>query len=86
MLVQLAYAISVSDPLNIYVDSYGTVKEGMTDDDLLDIMNKNFNFRPYNMIQELNLRRPIFRKTATYGHFGREDPDFTWEVPKKLEL
>lgn len=86
VLIQVAYAISVADPLCIYVNSYGTTKEGYTDADLLKIVKKNFNFRPYNMIEELNLRRPIFRKTSTFGHFGRNDKDFTWENPKKLEL
>ena len=85
-LVQVAYAIGVSDPMCIYVNSYGTVKEGMTDDDLHDIVEKNFNFRPSKMIEELELRRPIYRKTSTFGHFGRNDPDFTWEKVKKLEL
>ena len=86
VLIQVSYAISVSDPLNVYIESYGTAKEGLTDDDLLEIVKKNFNFRPYNMIEELNLRRPIFRKTATFGHFGRNEADFTWEKPKRLEL
>lgn len=85
-LVQVAYAIGVSDPMCIYVNSYGTVKEGMTDDDLHDIVEKNFNFRPSKMIEELDLRRPIYRKTSTFGHFGRNDPDFTWEKIKKLEF
>jgi S-adenosylmethionine synthetase len=85
-LVQVAYAIGVSDPMCIYVNSYGTVKEGMTDDDLHDIVEKNFNFRPSKMIEELDLRRPIYRKTSTFGHFGRNDPDFTWEKVKKLEF
>lgn len=86
VLIELAYAISVSDPLCVYVNSYGTVKEGYTDDDLLDVVEKNFNFRPYQMIEELKMRRPIFKKTTTFGHFGRNDPDFEWENPKKLEF
>lgn len=86
VLVELAYAISVSDPLCIYVNSYGTVKEGLSDDDLHEIILKNFNFRPYNMIAELDLRRPIFQKTSTFGHFGRNLEDFTWEKPKQLEF
>merc|ERR1712194_589524 len=86
-LVQLSYAIGISHPLSIYVDSYGTVaKEGMTDADLTKIVEKNFDLRPGGIIRDLHLRRPIFRKTAAYGHFGREDPDFTWEKPKKLEF
>ena len=85
-LVQVSYAIGLPDPLSIYVDSYGTVKEGMTDEDLIRVVKKNFNFRPGNIIKELNLLRPIYRKTAAYGHFGRNDPDFTWEKPKQLVL
>lgn len=81
--VQVSYAIAVADPLSIYIDSLGTVKEGMTDYDLLHVVLKNFDFRPGSMIKELKLTRPIFRKTATFGHFGRSDPDFTWEQPKK---
>ena len=85
-LIQVSYAIGVSHPLSIYVDSYGSVKEGYTDEDLVEIVKKNFDFRPYNMIEELNLKRPIFKKTARFGHFGRNDPDFTWETPKELKL
>jgi len=59
------------------------VQGGRTDDDLKKIVEENFNFRPGNIIKELNLRRPIYLKTAKYGHFGRNDPDFTWEQPKK---
>jgi S-adenosylmethionine synthetase len=78
----VSYAIGIADPLSIHVDSYGTVKEGMTDDDLVRIVKNNFNFRPGKIIQELQLKRPIFQKTASFGHFGRDDPDFTWETPK----
>jgi S-adenosylmethionine synthetase len=81
--VQVSYAIAMSDPLSIFVDSLGTVKEGMTDYDLLHIVLKNFDFRPGSMIKELKLERPIYKKTAAYCHFGRMDPDFTWEYPKK---
>jgi S-adenosylmethionine synthetase len=85
-LVQLSYAIGVSYPLSVFVDSYGTVKEGMTDADLVKLINKNFDLRPGGIIRDLDLRKPIYRKTAAYGHFGREDPDFSWEKPKKLEM
>ena len=85
-LVQLSYAIGVSYPLSIYVQSYGTVKEGMTDSDLTEVVKKNFDLRPGCIIRDLNLRRPIMRKTAAYGHFGRDDPDFEWEKPKALEM
>jgi S-adenosylmethionine synthetase len=81
--VQVSYAIGVADPLSIFVDSLGTVKEGLSDYDLLHIVLKNFDFRPGSMIDELKLKRPIYKKTASFGHFGRMDPDFTWEYPKK---
>jgi S-adenosylmethionine synthetase len=84
-LVQLSYAIGISHPLSVFVDSYGTVKEGLTDHDLTDIVQKNFDLRPGAIIRDLDLRRPILRKTAAYGHFGREDPDFTWEKIKELK-
>ncbi len=81
-LVQVSYAIGVAEPLSIYVDSYGTgVKP---DSEILDIIKKNFDLRPGVLIRDLKLKRPIYKKTAAYGHFGRDDPDFTWEIPKKL--
>jgi S-adenosylmethionine synthetase len=87
VLVQVSYAIGMADPLSIYVDSYGTVKNGKTDNDLMNIVKKNFSFRPGNMIKELKLKRPIYQKTAAFGHFGRKIPEFTWEYPKeKLEI
>lgn len=83
-LVQLAYAIAVAEPLSIYVDSYGTGK--YSDSDLLKIVNANFKLSPYHIIHGLDLRRPIYSKTASYGHFGRDEPEFTWEKPKALEI
>jgi len=82
VLVQVSYAIGLADPLSIYIDSYGTVKAGLNDYDLIRIVKNNFNFRPGSIIKELDLKRPIYKKTAKYGHFGRSDPDFTWEKPK----
>merc|ERR1712086_1211416 len=84
-LVQLSYAIGVPYPLSVYVDSYGTVSKDHTDAELTDVVNKNFDLRPGCIIRDLNLRRPILRKTAAYGHFGRDDPDFTWEQAKELQ-
>jgi S-adenosylmethionine synthetase len=85
VLVQLSYAIGVAYPLSVFVDSYGTSKRsGKTDKELTEIINKNFDFRPGGIIRDLQLRRPILKKTAAYGHFGRTDPDFTWETPKAL--
>ena len=86
VLVQIAYSIGVADPLSVYVNSYGTVKEGYTDKKLVDIVLKNFNLRPGMIIKELNLKTPLYAKTACGGHFSREDQGFPWEIPKKLEL
>jgi len=85
-LVQLSYAIGVKHPLSIFVDTYGTgvTRSGKSDADITEIVKTNFDLRPGAIIRDLNLRRPVMKKTAAYGHFGREDPDFTWEVPKKL--
>jgi len=85
-LIQVSYAIGLADPLSIHVETYGTAKHGRSEADIVRIVKKNFNFRPGNIIQELNLKRPIYQKTAAFGHFGRNDPDFTWETPKTLNL
>merc|ERR1712151_11962 len=82
-LVQVSYAIGLADPLSVFVETYGTNKEGVTQDDIHKIVHNNFNFRPGNIIKELDLKRPIYQKTAAFGHFGRMDPDFKWEYPKK---
>ena len=82
-LVQVSYAIGLADPLSVHIETYGTIKEGLTKDDLHRIVHDNFNFRPGNIIKELDLKRPIYQKTAAFGHFGRNDPDYTWETPKK---
>jgi len=84
VLVQVSYAIGVPDPLAIFIDSYGTGTK--SDKELADIVKKNFDLRPGCIIRDLKLLRPIYQKTAAYGHFGRKDPDFTWESPKKLEF
>jgi S-adenosylmethionine synthetase len=81
-LVQVSYAIGLADPLSIHVDTYGSAMDGLDDEDITRIVVKNFNFRPGHIIKELDLKRPIYLKTAKYGHFGRDDPDFTWEQPK----
>nr|BAN40947.1 S-adenosylmethionine synthetase, putative [Entamoeba invadens] len=83
-LVQLSYAIGLSHPLSVYVDTYKTGV--IPDEKIVDIVNKNFDMRPGMIIKNLKLRRPIFQKTAAGGHFGRNDPDFLWEVPKTLEM
>jgi len=84
VLVQVAYAIGVAKPLSIFLDTYGTGKK--SDKEILDIVNANFDLRPGVIRRELNLCRPIYEKTAYGGHFGRNDPDFTWETPKELKF
>ena len=81
--IQLAYAIGVSHPLSIMVDTFGT---GSVDDALLaSAVEKVFDLRPGAIIRDLDLRRPIYEKTAAYGHFGRKDPDFTWEATNRTD-
>lgn len=75
--VQIAYAIGIPEPVSIFVDTFGTSK--IDDIELVTLIKKNFDLTPKGIIEKLNLRRPIFKKTAAYGHFGREDEDFTWE-------
>jgi S-adenosylmethionine synthetase len=86
VIVQVSYAIGIAKPLSVFVDSYGTVCDGKTDKDLLQIVNNNFDLRPGCIIRDLDLLRPIYSKTACYSHFGRNDSDFTWETPKKLDM
>lgn len=83
-LVQLSYAIGVAKPLSVYVDTYGTHKVDMKR--INEAVDKHFDLRPGMIRKELQLRRPIYHKTAAYGHFGRSDPDFLWEKPKVLNL
>jgi S-adenosylmethionine synthetase len=79
--VQLAYAIGVADPVSVLVDTFGTCK---VDQDILPgLVRDNFKLTPKGIIESLKLRRPIYCKTAAYGHFGRTDPDFTWEATDK---
>ena len=75
--VQVAYAIGVADPVSIMVDTFGTGKVSNTR--LEQLIRRHFDFTPAGIIKYLNLRRPIYRKTAAYGHFGRSEPEFTWE-------
>jgi len=83
-LVQVSYSIGVAHPLSIFVDTYGTGSK--SDEEILSIIKKNFDLRPGIISRDLKLKRPIYQKTAAFGHFGRNDPDFTWEQPKKLEF
>ncbi|KAJ3286769.1 methionine adenosyltransferase sam2 [Borealophlyctis nickersoniae] len=81
-LVQLSYAIGVAEPTSIYIDTYGTGKK--TNSELLEIIKNNFDLRPGVIVKELDLWKPIYRQTAAYGHFGREQ--FSWEKPKALKF
>lgn len=81
--IGIAYAIGVARPLSIYVDTFGT---GIYDDEkITEIVKENFDFRPQAIIDKLDLLRPIYKKTAAYGHFGRDDEDFTWEKLDKVD-
>lgn len=82
--VQIAYVIGVAEPISILVRTFGTGK--VSDAKLLDLIRKHFDLTPAGIIRMLKLKRPIYKKTATYGHFGRFDPDFTWERTDKAAL
>ena len=82
--VQLAYAIGVAEPTGIYVDTQDTNK--IPEEKIAELVRKHFPIKPKDILEQLKLRRPIFRKTASYGHFGREDPDFEWEKTNKADL
>jgi S-adenosylmethionine synthetase len=79
--VQVAYAIGIAEPVSVLVETFGTGK--IAPERLSELVRGNFNLTPKGIIESLQLRRPIFRKTASYGHFGRPDPDFTWEKTDK---
>lgn len=79
--VQLAYAIGVPEPVSILVDTFETGK--VPEEKIVLLIRKNFDLTPKGIIEKLNLRRPIYKKTAAYGHFGKKDPDFTWEATDK---
>lgn len=81
--VQMAYAIGVPEPVSVLVDTFATSK--ITPDKIVKLIRKNFDLTPKGMIETLNLRRPIYKKTAAYGHFGRNDADFTWEATDMAE-
>ncbi len=83
-LVQVSYAIGVAKPTSIMVDSFGTAK--LSDEELSKIVMENFDLRPKGIVNMLDLLRPIYRKTAAYGHFGRTEPEFSWEKIDKKDL
>ena len=82
VLVQLSYAIGISHPLSINVETYGTSTK--SEDELVEIIEKNFDLRPGCIVRDLELNKPKFSKTSCYGHFGRSEPEFLWETPKQL--
>jgi S-adenosylmethionine synthetase len=81
--VQIAYAIGVAKPVSMMVNTFGTGK--IADEKIVKLIEAHFDLRPKGIIQSLNLLRPIYAKTAAYGHFGREEPEFTWENTDKAE-
>jgi len=82
--VQISYAIGVAQPVSVMVNTFGTGK--ITDEKILELVRKHFDMRPEAIIEHLNLLKPIYRKAAVFGHFGRDDPDFTWERANKVEI
>jgi len=83
LMIQLAYVIGMADPVSIMINSYGTLK--ISHEKLQEMIKKHFQLIPAGIMEMLNLRRPIYKETAVYGHFGRTEPDFTWEKTDKAE-
>lgn len=81
--IQIAYVIGEKEPVSIMIDTYGTGI--ISDDEIIHLVKKTFDFTPNGIIERLKLKRPIYRRTAVYGHFGREDEDFTWEKTDRIE-
>jgi S-adenosylmethionine synthetase len=77
LLIQVAYSIGATEPLSIYVDTFGTGK--VAEETIEQVLRKEFDFAPGSIIEELDLRRPIYEPTAAYGHFGRDDLKLSWE-------
>ena len=82
--IQISYAIGIAEPTSIAIDTFGTGR--LPEKDLIALVRENFDLRPKGIIQMLDLQRPIYRNTAAYGHFGREEPDFTWEKLDKVPV
>jgi len=81
--VQFAYAIGHPDPVSVHVETFGTAK--VEDEKIIKAVNKVFSFQPSDIIEQLDLRRPIYSKTTNYGHFGKTDKDLTWEAVDRVE-
>ena len=82
--VQVSYAIGLAEPENVYVETFGTAR--IPDERIIELIREHFPLKPADIIRHLRLKRPIYRKTAAYGHFGRLDPDFTWELTDKADI
>lgn len=82
--VQIAYAIGIAEPVSVMIDTFGTCK--IAEDEIEERVKKSFDMRPAEIISTLDLKKPIYRKTAAYGHFGRDEPGFTWEITDKVSL
>ena len=83
-LVQISYAIGVAEPTSVMVDTYGTGT--INNETLTELIRKHFDLRPKGIVNMLDLLRPIYQKTAAYGHFGRDEPEFTWESTDRAAL
>ncbi len=82
--IELAYAIGVANPVSILIDTFGT--NHIAEDRIVELVKKNFDLRPSAIIKDLDLRRPIYRQLAAYGHFGRTDLELPWERTDKAEI
>ena len=82
--IEISYAIGIAEPLSLWVETFGTGK--LDDEQIISLIRKHFPLTPQGIITHLKLQRPIYKKTATYGHFGRNEPDFTWEKTDKAEI
>jgi S-adenosylmethionine synthetase len=82
--VQIAYAIGIAEPVSVMIDTFGTFK--LAEDKIEERVKESFDMRPAGIIHTLDLKKPIYRKTAAYGHFGRDEPGFTWEITDKVSL
>ena len=82
--MQISYAIGVAHPTSVMVDTFGTGK--INNETLTELIRKHFDLRPKGIVNMLDLLRPIYQKTAAYGHFGRDEPEFTWEATDRANL
>jgi S-adenosylmethionine synthetase len=83
--IQFAYAIGYPEPVSVCINTFGTAIDGISDTQIEQVVREVFSFKPANIVKQLNLLRPIYRKTTNYGHFGKNDPDITWEKADKVK-